>query len=135
LDDPGSLISPFSSWKRLLLFSLPKERFSHARPAEKLHRERTHLLRAHNMPLRELYRLLEDPGNNPIKDLQANLDKAVLAAYRFEAGGDELAQLLQLNLELAANEQRGDTIQGPGLPDFIPNKTPYITSDCEQFEP
>jgi hypothetical protein len=43
---------------------------------------------------RALYRTLELPGANPLKDAHAALDTAVLAAYGFDAKADLLAQLL-----------------------------------------
>ena len=56
------------------------------------------------MSLRDLYRLLERPGKNPIKDLHAALDKAVMEAYGFKEQEDILAQLLALNLTVAEKE-------------------------------
>jgi hypothetical protein len=38
--------------------------------------------------LRALYRTLELPGKNPLKDAHAALDAAVLAAYGFDAEKD-----------------------------------------------
>ena len=52
--------------------------------------------------LRALYRTLELPGANPLKDAHAALDTAVLAAYGFSAKKDLLAQLLALNQDVAA---------------------------------
>ncbi len=52
--------------------------------------------------LRALYRTLELPGANPLKDAHAALDAAVLAAYGFTAKADLLAQLLALNQQVAA---------------------------------
>ena len=56
--------------------------------------------------LRALYRTLEPPGANPLKDAHAALDAAVLAAYGFSAKKDLLAQLLLLNqaVHSASNE-------------------------------
>ena len=51
--------------------------------------------------LRALYRTLELPGANPLKDAHAALDAVVLAAYGFSAKKDLLAQLLELNLAVA----------------------------------
>ena len=52
--------------------------------------------------LRALYRTLELPGTNPLKDAHAALDAAVLAAYGFTPKADLLAQLLDLNQQVAA---------------------------------
>jgi hypothetical protein len=42
------------------------------------------------LTLRELYRSLELPGKNPLKDLHAALDAAVLAAYAFPSSSDDV---------------------------------------------
>ncbi len=55
-------------------------------------------MKDHVMSLRDLYRLLEQPGKNPIIDLHANLDKALKEAYGFSEQEDLLAQLLALNI-------------------------------------
>jgi hypothetical protein len=46
--------------------------------------------------LRALYRTLELPGANPLKDAHAALDAAVFAAYGFDPKADLLAQILAL---------------------------------------
>lgn len=102
--------------------------------AHTFHTERTKVLNQHNMSLRDLYRLLEQPGKNPIKDLQATLDKAVLEAYGFSDKEDILAQLLALNLSVAEKEKKGEKVQPPGLPEFVKDKENYITDDCVRFE-
>ena len=61
--------------------------------------------------MRAVYRTLELPGQNPLKDAHAALDVAVLTAYGFSAKKDLLAQLLALNLDMA----RGST---PASPSF-----------------
>jgi hypothetical protein len=45
-------------------------------------------------------------------------------------GEDTLAFLLNLNLELAALECKGQTIIAPGLPGFVPNPKDFATDDC-----
>lgn len=40
------------------------------------------------MNLRDLYRLLEQTGYNPIKDLLTGLDKAVIETYGFDDNQD-----------------------------------------------
>lgn len=86
------------------------------------------------MSLRDLYRLLERPGKNPIKDLHAALDKAVMEAYGFKEQEDILAQLLALNLTVAEKENRKEQVQPPGLPDWVKNKGEYVSDDCVRFE-
>jgi type I restriction-modification system DNA methylase subunit len=105
-----------------------------AAAAKALHTERTATLKKHNMSLRDLYRLLEQPGKNPIKDLHEALDKAVLEAYGFNVAEDILTQLLALNLSVAEKEKKGDKVQAPGLPDFVKNKESYVSEECVRFE-
>lgn len=100
----------------------------------KLHRERTKTLKDHNMTLRDLYRLLEQPGKNPIKELHAALDKAVMEAYGFDSTKDVLSQLLELNLLVAAKEEKQEPVQAPGWPEGIKGKEKFITDDCVRFE-
>jgi hypothetical protein len=82
--------------------------------------------------LRALYRTLELPGANPLKDAHAALDVAVLAAYGFSAKRDLLAQLLALNLEVAARIARGEPVTAPGVPGNYPDPARLVTPDCIQ---
>ena len=80
--------------------------------------------------LRALYRTLELPGANPLKDAHAALDAAVLAAYGFSAKKDLLAQLLELNLEVAGKIERGEPVTAPGAPKTYPDAKKLVTEDC-----
>ena len=80
--------------------------------------------------LRALYRTLELPGANPLKDAHAALDAAVLSAYGFDPKADLLAQLLDLNQSVAAKLSAGQPVTAPGLPPIITDPSPYITPDC-----
>lgn len=80
--------------------------------------------------LRALYRTLDLPGKNPLRDAHARLDAAVLAAYGFSAKGDLLQQLLDLNREVAARVGAGETATAPGLPSFHPDPLRLVSSDC-----
>lgn len=91
-------------------------------------------LKQYNMSLRDLYRLLEQPGKNPIKDLHTILDKAVMEAYGFDDKKDILSQLLALNLLVAGKENKNEKVQPPGLPDWVKNKNDFISNDCVKFE-
>jgi SAM-dependent methyltransferase len=102
--------------------------------AKTLRDARNKAMKDHVMSLRDLYRLLEQPGKNHIKDLHTALDKAVMEAYGFNEQEDLLAQLLALNLQVAQNEKEGKAVQPPGLPGFIKNKEEYISDDCVRFE-
>ena len=82
--------------------------------------------------LRALYRLLELPGANPLKTAHAALDNAVLAAYGFDANADLLAQLLELNQQVAARVAAGQAVTAPGIPANYPNPEGLVTFDCIQ---
>ena len=81
--------------------------------------------------LRDLYRLLELPGEHPLKQAHATLDAAVLAAYGFSDKKDLLQQLLDLNHTVAAKEKAGEPVTAPGIPaNYGPDTKPLITDDC-----
>jgi SAM-dependent methyltransferase len=80
--------------------------------------------------LRALYRTLELPGKNPLKDAHAALDAAVLDAYGFDPESDLLAQLLNLNLTVAARIDRGEPVTAPGVPPTYGDAAELITDDC-----
>ena len=80
--------------------------------------------------LRALYRTLELPGANPLKDAHAALDAAVLAAYGFTARADLLAQLLDLNQTVAARITADEQVTAPGIPAGFPKPESLITEDC-----
>jgi len=80
--------------------------------------------------LRNLYRTLELPGANPLKDAHAALDDATLAAYGFNPKKDLLAQILDLNLAVAARIERGEKVTAPGVPTGHPDPKRLVTDDC-----
>lgn len=82
--------------------------------------------------LRALYRTLELPGANPLKDAHAALDAAVLEAYGFSAKKDLLAQLLALNLDVARRIEAGQAVVAPGIPPGYPQPEKLVTEDCIQ---
>ena len=63
---------------------------------------------ADGITLEAQYNSLRDPGRNPLRNLQEELDEAVAAAYGFSRDDDVLAQLLALNLSIAEQEQEGE---------------------------
>ncbi len=79
--------------------------------------------------------MLEFPGANPLKDADAELDAAVLAAYGFSTKKDLLAQLLELNLEVAGRIDVGKPVVAPGIPPDYPHPKKLITDDCIQPRP
>lgn len=81
--------------------------------------------------LRAVYRTLELPGKNPLKDAHAALDAAVLDAYGFDPRQDLLQQLLDLNLAVAEREARGDPVVPPGVPPgYGGDRDALVTGDC-----
>ena len=85
---------------------------------------------ANGWSLRDLYRTLETPGTNRLRDAQAALDSAGRAAYSMKEGEDTLGFLLKLNLELADLESKGRPITPPGLPEMCPTPQELVTGDC-----
>jgi hypothetical protein len=85
---------------------------------------------ANGWSLRDLYRALEIPGANRLRDAHAALDSAVRAAYGMDRDEDPLAFLLRQNLELADKEAKGETITPPGLPTLVSNREAFVTEDC-----
>ena len=101
-----------------------------AAASREVRRVRAEALRKLKGGLRALYRTLELPGANPLKDAHAALDAAVLAAYGFSAKKDLLAQLLTLNLEVATKIENGEPVIAPGVPKNYPDAKKLVTEDC-----
>ena len=80
--------------------------------------------------LRAVYRTLELPGANPLKDAHAALDAAVLDAYGFSPKTDLLAQLLDLNHTVANRITNNEPVTSPGIPPNYPHPDSLITEDC-----
>jgi hypothetical protein len=100
-----------------------------ARSVRALRRE---IMAANGWSLRDLYRTLETPGTNRLRDAQAALDSAVRAAYGIKENEDTLAFLLALNLELAVKEANGVRITPPGLPASAGEPAESMSKDCIQ---
>ena len=101
-----------------------------AAAAVSLRELRRRVLQENNWNHRELYRTLEVPGRNPLKDAHAALDDAVRVSYGIPRRTNTLEFLLDLNNQLSDREAAGDTILGPGLPAIARDHAPFITSDC-----
>jgi type I restriction-modification system DNA methylase subunit len=80
--------------------------------------------------LRALYRTIDLPGKNPLKDAHAILDTAVLKAYGISAKQDLLEELLKINHAVATQISVGQTVNGPGLPSSYPNPESLVTVDA-----
>jgi hypothetical protein len=101
-----------------------------ASAAVEVRRVRAEALKVTTGGLRAVYRTLELPGTHPLKDAHAALDGAVLAAYGFDAKKDLLAQLLELNLTVAAMEKQGTKVTAPGVPPSYSDPAKLVTADC-----
>jgi hypothetical protein len=106
-----------------------------ATAAVQLRELRRQVITENNWNLRELYRTLEVPGTNPLRDAQNKLDAAVRQAYGMKPKADPLAFLLALNGEVAKREAVNESVTAPGLPPCVTDPLPFITSDCVQFSP
>jgi hypothetical protein len=101
-----------------------------AEAARALRALRREIMAANGWSLRDLYRTLEIPGANKLRDAHAALDVAVRAAYGMTPDEDILAFLLKLNLDCAEREARGELITPPGLPAFVPEPESLVSDDC-----
>jgi hypothetical protein len=104
-----------------------------ANAAKELRNKRNEIMMKHSFTLRDVYRILEEPGSNPLKDLHQKLDDAVLAAYAFAKRKDLLTQLLELNFEVASKIEEAEEVQSPGLPKCVKNKKEFVSEDSVKF--
>jgi hypothetical protein len=91
---------------------------------------RRQIMDTNGWSLRDLYRTLETPGDNKLRDTHAALDTAVRSAYGMKPKDHILAFLLKLNLELADKESRGEPINPPGLPSGYSDPQELVSEDC-----
>jgi SAM-dependent methyltransferase len=105
-----------------------------AKEAVALRQLRREVMAKMNWSLRDLYRTLDEPGSNPLRDAHAKLDAAVRAVYAMPKDADILAFLLALNQSCAAQEAAGEKITPPGLPLPVEEHAEFVTSDCIQVE-
>lgn len=98
--------------------------------AEELRLMRRKVMQENQYSLRDLYRVMETAPNNPVSEIQDKLDAAVRAAYGIKKDDDILSFLLELNLQLAEKEAKGEEIIGPGLPPYFEDPEKYVTKDC-----
>lgn len=105
-----------------------------AKEAVALRQLRREVMAKMNWSLRDLYRTLDEPGSNPLRDAHAKLDAAVRAAYGMPKDADILAFLLELNQSCAAKEAAGEPITPPGLPLPKEEHAEFVTQDCIQID-
>jgi hypothetical protein len=91
---------------------------------------RRRMMDENTLTLRDLHRLTELPGTNPLKSAQDELDAAVRTAYGISPKKDALTFLLALNIQMAALEIDGAHVQGPGIPQGFSNPATLVSKDC-----
>jgi len=104
-----------------------------AQLSKALRDERNVIMEKNKSTLRGVYRILEKPGKNKLKELHTELDNAVIEAYGFDTKKDILQQLLDLNEKVAKAENEGKEVQSPGLPNWLTERSRYISDDCVRF--
>ncbi|PAU74589.1 DNA methyltransferase [Halomonas salipaludis] len=87
-----------------------------AEAAKNLCSIRDRYLSENDSGLRGIYKTLDLPGVNPLKEAHENLDSAVEKAYEFSTKKDILSQLLELNEEVYQRIERGEETTHPGIP-------------------
>ena len=95
-----------------------------------LHVLRHQIMAANGWSLRDLYRTLETPGTNRLRDAHAALDSGVRGAYRMNATEDTLVFLLALKLELADKVAKWLQLTPPGLPGSAGEPVEFMSKDC-----
>ena len=100
-----------------------------ARAARALNKLRAEAVGKFEGGLRGLYRTLQLPRANPLKDVHAELDAAVCEAYGFSLKKDRLAQVRDLSLEIADRIDRGESVVGPGVPPSMRDRRALISED------
>jgi len=110
-----------------------------AKAARNLRQIRNKIRQENHCSLRDLYRGLELPGENPLRTAHESLDRAVREAYLLGLPKrmqrmNELELLLELNGLCAAAEKEGKTIIGPGLPEFCKEDNRFMSEDCIQLQ-
>lgn len=77
-----------------------------------LHQYRTEQMEKKQWGITQLYNQYFHEPASKLYQLHQQLDKLVMTAYKFESDDDILSKILELNLELAAKEKRGEKIIG-----------------------
>ena len=101
-----------------------------AQAAKTLRTLRREIMTKNDLSLREVGRILDKPGKNPIRDAQDLLDRAVRDAYGMKQSDDVLAFLLQLNAQMKAREENGEVVVAPGLPPCVSDASLFLSDDC-----
>ena len=105
-----------------------------AQASKELRLERNRIIDKHGYCLRDIYNIINEPGDDPLKDAHKKLDDTVFAAYGFSKRKDLLSQLLELNVEVAIKIENGDKVQSPGLPVCVKKKKDFISEDSVKIK-
>ena len=81
-----------------------------------LHQYRTQQMEKKQWGITQLYNEYFHESASKLYQLHQQLDKLVMEAYNFKESDDILSKLLELNLELAAKEERGEKVIGIEIP-------------------
>jgi hypothetical protein len=103
--------------------------------SKSLRQLRADLMGRHGYTLRDLYRTLELPGDNPLKDAHASLDAAVRKTYGMSPKANVLEFLFLLNQSVAQREASMRTVTAPGLPQIVKDRTEFVSDDCIEQHP
>lgn len=103
-----------------------------AAAAKELRHARRSAMEVNKLCLRDLYRTLDLPGENPVRDAHSKLDESVREAYGMKETDDPLAVLLDLNLQLSKSERNRKPIIGPGVPPSFTEPARLVSNDCVQ---
>ena len=91
---------------------------------------RTQVMAEHDHTLRDMYRTMELPGDNPLKQAHAKLDAAVRRAYGMPPKANVLEFIFSLNQIVAEREGTMQPVTGPGLPNIVKNPSEFLSIDC-----
>jgi hypothetical protein len=84
--------------------------------AQELHKYRTEQMEKKQWGITQLYNQFFHEPSSQLFKLHAKLNQLVMQAYGFNSDDDILAKILELNLELAEKEKRGESVVGPWAP-------------------
>jgi hypothetical protein len=101
-----------------------------AQAARDLRQLRAEVMEEYGYTLRELYRTMELPGDNPLKEAHARLDASVRRAYGISPKTNVLEFLFLLNQKVSEREASMQRVTGPGLPPTVTKPQEFITNDC-----
>ena len=90
--------------------------------AQDLHKYRTEQMEKKQWGITQLYNQFFHEPSSQLFKLHAKLDQLVIQAYEFKSDDDILAKLLELNIELAEKEKRGEVVVGPWATDNPPTR-------------